>query len=119
MVRRTIEGTCRDQGVDERFMKKNSLEVALNKLHAAGKVDSSLAAWAKELRQLGNEGAHFSGRPMHRQDAEDALMFVEALLDQLYVLRKRFNDFTARRASASATAAVLPPDVPAADGPPF
>lgn len=32
-----------------------------------------------------------------RQDAEDALAFAEAVLDHIYVLRKRFEEFQSRR----------------------
>jgi hypothetical protein len=34
---------------------------------------------------------------MPKQDAEDALAFTEALLDQIYVLRKRFEEFKRRQ----------------------
>ena len=97
MVRRTIEGTCQHEGITER-----NLERALIKLGEAGKIDGSLVEWATELRHLGNAGAHYSGIPMDRQDAEDGLRFVEALLDHIYVLRKRFDEFKARRARPQA-----------------
>jgi Domain of unknown function (DUF4145) len=64
-----------------------------------GKIDSTLADWANLLKIVGNEGAHFTGRPVNREDAEDALAFAEALLDHIYVLRKRFDEFKARRAA--------------------
>jgi hypothetical protein len=92
MVRRTLEGTCADQGVD-----KGSLANRLQKLKAEGRIDGLLAEWADLLRVVGNAGAHFSDESVSRQDAEDALEFSEALLDHVYVLRSRFEEFKSRR----------------------
>jgi hypothetical protein len=59
-------------------------------------VDGVLAEWADALRVLGNQSAHFTGKEISRQDAEDSLAFAEALLDHLYVLHKRFAEFQKR-----------------------
>jgi hypothetical protein len=93
MVRRTLEGTCMDHGIQER-----TLLAGLNKLRDQGSIDGLLADWANALRIAGNEGAHYTGRAVSRQDAEDALDFGEAFLDHVYVLRKRFEDFRSRLA---------------------
>jgi Domain of unknown function (DUF4145) len=91
MVRRTLEGTCAEQGI-----KKRTLAEALKDLQLQGIIDGTLAAWADALRVIGNIGAHYTGTAVSRQEAEDALAFAEALLDHIYVLRKRFNEFKAR-----------------------
>ncbi len=52
---------------------------------------------------LGNEGAHYTGMRVPRDDSEDALAFAEALLDHIYVLRKRFEEFARRRANKRAS----------------
>ena len=91
MVRRTIEGTCADQGI-----KGKSLALSLKQLAADGRVDETLARWADALRVVGNKGAHYTGKPVAREDAEDALAFAKALLDHIYVLRQRFAHFLAR-----------------------
>jgi hypothetical protein len=65
-------------------------------------IDGTLAEWADALRVVGNEGAHYTGRVVAREDAEDALDFAEALLDHLYVLRQRFTDFQSRLAARKA-----------------
>ena len=91
MVRRTLEGTCKDQGV-----KAKTLAKGLQELRAKGLVDGMLAEWADALRVLGNQSAHFTDKEISREDAEDSLAFAEALLDHLYVLRKRFADFQQR-----------------------
>lgn len=91
MVRRTLEGTCLDQGV-----KKKRLVDSLKELSTEGLIDGTLAEWADALRIAGNRGAHFTGEQVSRADAEDSLAFAEALLDHLYVLRKRFDEFKTR-----------------------
>jgi Domain of unknown function (DUF4145) len=93
MVRRTLEGTCRDQGVSKRTLHRS-----LEELKAQGLMDGMLAEWADALRLAGNRGAHFTGETVSREDAEDALDFAEALLDHIYVLRQRFADFQRRMA---------------------
>ncbi len=94
MVRRTIEGTCQENGVS----KRNLVE-GLRELHSQGLIDGTLAEWANALRLAGNKGAHYTGRPVPREDAEHALAFAEALLDHIYVLRKRFEAFKERLAA--------------------
>ncbi|MBS1860951.1 MAG: DUF4145 domain-containing protein [Actinobacteria bacterium] len=91
MVRRTLEGTCKDQGV-----KAKTLARGLQELRDKELVDGTLAEWADALRVLGNKSAHFTGTELSRDDAEDSLAFAEALLDHLYVLRKRFAEFKSR-----------------------
>lgn len=92
MVRRTLEGTCKDNGVTSKTLHKG-----LTELRDRGFVDGTLATWADALRVLGNQGAHYTGQAVTREDAEDALDFAEALLDHIYVFRKRFDDFMNRR----------------------
>lgn len=95
MVRRTLEGVCHDHGVAR---ARDNLVSSLRELVAQGKLDKSLAEWADELRVLGNEGAHFTGKAVSREDASDALYFIEALLDYLYALSAQFAEFKKRRA---------------------
>jgi hypothetical protein len=94
MVRRVLEGTCKENNVQERTLIKS-----LDKLKADGLLDATIAEWADTLRILGNEGAHYTGKQVPRDDAEDALAFAEALLDHIYVLQKRFEKLKERRAN--------------------
>jgi hypothetical protein len=98
MVRRVLEGTCQENSVTD-----HNLASGLRKLQDTGLIDGTIAEWANALRILGNQGAHFTGMPVPRDDAEDALAFAEALLEQIYVLRKRFEEFAERRAKKKAT----------------
>ena len=92
MVRRTLEGVCSDHGI----MKK-PLYAALDDMRSRGLIEGRLLEWAQELRVLGNDAAHFTGRNVSRQDAKDALTLAEALMDYLYVFSAQFEKFRARR----------------------
>jgi len=92
MVRRTLEGICHDHG-----STKSTLAASLAELEGQGKLDKRLTEWAHELRSLGNLGAHYTPEDVTREDAADALAFVEALLDYLYVLSVQFENFKGRR----------------------
>jgi hypothetical protein len=91
MARRVTEGVCKENGVAAR-----SLVQGMRELQERGVVDGTLAEWSDALRILGNRGAHYDSPVVSRQDAEDALAFTEALLDHLYVLKKRFLDMQRR-----------------------
>ncbi len=92
MVRRTLEGVCAENQVNKRPLNK-----ALQEMASRGLLDGRLLTWADGLRVLGNEGAHYTGSPVSREDAKDALALAEAVLDYLYVLTAQFEEFQQRR----------------------
>jgi hypothetical protein len=92
MCGRTLEGVCEKQGVTEKTLQKSLAE-----MKTQGLIDQRLWDWAELLRDVRNSGAHFNDEEVTRQDAEDCLTFNEALLDYLYVLKKRFDDMQLRR----------------------
>ncbi len=96
MVRRTLEGVCAENGV-----KKQPLIKALQQMQSDGLIEGRLLEWAEGLRVLGNDGAHFTGRRVSREDAQDALALAEALLDYLYVFSAQFAEFKQRRSGQS------------------
>jgi hypothetical protein len=51
------------------------------------------------------KGAHFTGRRVSREDAQDALALAEALLDYLYVFSAQFAEFKQRRRERAKEAA--------------
>jgi len=93
MVGRTLEGVCALNNI-----KGRSLVESLRSLKSAGLIDDRLHEWTTELRVLRNQGAHFTGTLVNHEDARDALALSEALLDYMYVLTERFNEFKERRA---------------------
>jgi Domain of unknown function (DUF4145) len=105
MVGRTLEGVCAEHGVRER-----SLTLSLKRMHERNLIDERLLEWAEELRVLRNDGAHYTGSQVGREDASDALALCEALLDYMYVLTAKFNEFRDRRAARKNVPADSPPD---------
>jgi len=95
MVRRTLEGICSDQGIKNG--PRQPLFAALKELRDQGKIEGRLLDWAEALRLLGNEGAHFTGSRVSREDAADALALAEAILDYLYVFTSQYEEFQRRR----------------------
>ncbi|MGW3209512.1 DUF4145 domain-containing protein [Streptomyces sp. NPDC001135] len=96
MVRRTLEGVCAQHGISKKPLYK-----AFEEMESVGLIEGRLLEWAQELRVLGNEGAHFTGKPVTRQDASDAIALAEALLDYLYVFNDQFLKFKERRKKAA------------------
>ncbi|MEU6725952.1 DUF4145 domain-containing protein [Nonomuraea wenchangensis] len=99
MVRRALEGVC-----SQHKITATSLVRALEEMESQGLIEGRLLEWAQELRVLGNQAAHFTGRPVARQDAQDALELLDALLDYLYLFTGRFNAFKERRSEAHKSA---------------
>lgn len=95
MVRRTLEGTCAEQGV-----QVTNLDKALKRLATDGLIDQTLAEWADVLRRVGNKGAHYTGAAVSREDAQDALDFAEALLDHLTSCASASRSFRLATASS-------------------
>jgi hypothetical protein len=101
MVRRTLEGVCADQGVT----KRQPLVASLRELHQRGLIEGRLLEWTEALRALGNQGAHYTGVQVSREDATDALALAEALLDYMYVFASQYEQFKTRRAKPEASSA--------------
>jgi hypothetical protein len=89
-----MEAFCLEFGVHER-----TLAGSLRKLAESGHIDAKLLEWAEMLKVVGNAGAHLNSResPVSVQDAQDALDLAEALFDQVYMVTKRFQEFSDRR----------------------
>jgi hypothetical protein len=58
-----------------------------------------MAAWANALRVAGNEAAHDVSHNISRIDAQNLLEFTEAILDYIYVFKRKFEAFQQRRES--------------------
>ncbi|MFI6899607.1 DUF4145 domain-containing protein [Nonomuraea sp. NPDC050394] len=101
MVRRSLEGVCAAYNIN---LHGKNLMSGLQEMERQGLIEGRLLEWAQELRVLGNAGAHFTGRVVSRQDAQDALGLAEALMDYLYVFTGKFNEFKKRRDEAQQAA---------------
>ena len=82
MARRTLEEITVDRGE-----VKGPLVERLENLASKGVLLPTLADWSKEVRLVGNAGAHFDPiNSVKAKDAEDLISFVRELLRYLYDL---------------------------------
>ena len=82
MARRTLEAITVDKGET-----KGQLADRLTNLASKGVLTPMLAEWSKEVRLVGNVGAHFDPiSSVSTKDAEDLISFVRELLRYLYEL---------------------------------
>ena len=82
MARRTLEAITVDKGETTGVLAER-----LKKLAASGVLLPTLADWAKEVRLVGNTGAHFDPiDSVTKKDAEQLIAFVRELLRYLYEL---------------------------------
>jgi hypothetical protein len=95
MARRVLEGIAVDQGY-----AKGDLFPRLKLMRDDGIIDKRLYDWADLCRDVGNQGAHADKAAVTREDAEETLDFVEALLDYLYVFKGKYEAFKERRDEA-------------------
>ena len=82
MARRTLEAITVDKGETTGILADR-----LKNLAAKGALVQTLADWAKEVRLVGNLGAHFDPiKNVSKDDAEQLVTFVRELLKYLYEL---------------------------------
>jgi len=96
MVGRTLEAVCKEFDPNTK-----SVFEGLKSLHVKGIISTELLEWATELRVLRNLGAHATSQKIEVFDALGALDFLQAILEILYDLRPRFEQFKKRRKAAS------------------
>jgi hypothetical protein len=96
MCRKCIEALCVELQASGRDLKGR-----LADLEKKGAIDSKLYKWADQLRVVGNDAAHDIRIVIDRDDARDALDFVEAIMLYAFILTKKFESFLVRRAKGS------------------
>jgi hypothetical protein len=80
MARRTLEAITVEKGETI-----GNLANRLDALNKKGILLPTLSEWAKEVRLVGNQGAHFDPiQPVTTDDAKQLLVFVRELLKHLY-----------------------------------
>lgn len=92
MARRIVEGIAQHSGY-----KKGDLFTRLKSMKQDGVIDERLYDWADICRDVGNEGAHAGVTSVTKVDATEAVDFAEAMLDYLFVIRARYDEFKKRR----------------------
>ena len=97
LCRRTIEGIALEKQINFK-----NLAVALKKLNENKVINDQLFEWADELRLSGNDAAHDIKIAFTKQDAQDILLFTNAILNYVYSFQEKFSDFKNRRRKNSA-----------------
>jgi hypothetical protein len=92
MCRKTIEGLALHH-----YGKIRDLSSALEKLNTDNIIDDRLCEWASALRKTGNFAVHDPEAVISLEDARDLVDFTEAILQYVFVLRDRFEDFKRRK----------------------
>ena len=98
MCRRALERLCAEQNA-----KGRDLNAKIDALRDAGTIDGRLWDWAHGLRTAGNAALHGEDE-VSREDSGDLLKFTEALIDYVFVVGRRCEEFTARQEARQAKA---------------
>lgn len=91
MVGRSLEAIVKEN------TQSNSIYEGLTKLKEDGLISEEIHDWSNELRLIRNIGAHAEEKMVTKVDAEEALDFLQAILEILYHLRPKFLAFRKRR----------------------
>jgi hypothetical protein len=91
MFGRALEAVCRDV-----LVTKVMLWAGVKMLKDQGIIDDRLYDWSQQLRAFRNLAAHPDEGSISRQDAEDLQSFVYAIIEYIYDLTDRYEEFKAR-----------------------
>lgn len=90
-LRRTLENICLEKGIN----KKLDLEKKLVKLLELNIIDQKLYDWGEALRKAGNMTTH-TNEKIKEEDLQDMFYFTELVIDYIFVLSKKFEDYKQR-----------------------
>jgi len=110
MFGRALEVVCRDQllSAEEKSKEKQLAEGSRRKqilladgirqLRAKNIIEERLFDWSQQLRAFRNVAAHaINDESVSREDAEDLQAFVYAIIEYIYDLTERYQEFTERQ----------------------
>ncbi|RFC30921.1 MAG: protein of unknown function (DUF4145) [Candidatus Nitrotoga sp. MKT] len=92
MCGRALEAICRHYKT-----KDNYLGGGLKELKDNGLIDQRLYQWGEELRDQRNNAAHATDTDISSQDANDVLTFTYAIIDYVFLLAQKFEQYQARK----------------------
>jgi hypothetical protein len=108
MFGRALEAICRDlleppkkTGSTEPVVtakRKIMLGEGIRKLKDSGLIDQRLFDWSQQLHAFRNLAAHPTDITISREDASDLRFFVYAIIEYIYDLTDRYNEFKERLA---------------------
>jgi len=93
MCGRSLEAICRHYRTKDSY-----LGGGLKELKDQGVIDSRLYAWGEELREQRNNAAHATDAEIGAQDARDVMTFTYAIVDYVFLLAQKFEQFQKRKA---------------------
>lgn len=93
MARSALQIALRDQKAEGKTLYKE-----IDNLAEKGILPPIMQDWAHNVRELGNDSAHPKPdqKPTNPKDARDILQFLDFLLEYLYTLPKKINDYRER-----------------------
>jgi hypothetical protein len=94
MCGRALEAICRHYGTKDTY-----LGAGLKELRDKGIIDARLFQWSEELRDQRNMAAHATDQVISAQDARDVLSFTYAIIDYVFLLAMKFEQFQKRKDS--------------------
>jgi hypothetical protein len=92
MCGRSLEAICRHYKT-----KDNYLGGGLKELRDLGVIDARLYQWGEELRDQRNNAAHATDTEIGAQDANDVMTFTYAIIDYVFLLAFKFEQFQKRK----------------------
>jgi hypothetical protein len=107
MLGRALEAVCRDllepalstlstTAASPPPMRPIMLGEGIRKLREKNIIDERLFDWSQQLHAFRNIAAHPTEESISRQDAEDLQTFVYAIIEYIYDLTDRYNEFKER-----------------------
>jgi len=107
MLGRALEAVCRDildpekkatgkRGEKSPRRRKIMLAEGIKKLREQKVIDDRLYEWSQQLHAFRNLAAHPEDTTISRQDSEDLQIFVYAIVDYIYDLADRYDEFKFR-----------------------
>jgi hypothetical protein len=105
MFGRALEAVCRDvleakdveeEAPSKRPKRKLMLGDGIKKLREKQVIDDRLYDWSQQLHAFRNLAAHPEDISISREDAADLQTFVYAIVEYIYDLADRYNDFKMR-----------------------
>lgn len=99
MLGRALEALCRDALLTEddiKAGKKVMLANGIKQLYEKNLIDDRLLEWSKQLHAFRNVAAHPEDISISREDTEDLQAFVYAIIEYIYDLTDRYEDFKVR-----------------------
>jgi hypothetical protein len=100
MVQKLLSGVVLDD--DPKPVKAIMLGSGISQLKERGIIDDRLFKWSEELQGFRNLAAHPEDISISREDASDLQSFVYAIVEYIYDLADKYDEFKARTEARAA-----------------